>query len=63
MIETDSPYCEVKKTHDSFKYLTIDLPKSKDIRKYDPSELVKGWNEPSRIIEIVNIISNVLNIP
>ena len=63
MIETDSPYCEVKKTHDSFKHLSVDLPKSKDFRKYDKRVLVKGRNEPCRITEILDIISSVISIP
>ena len=60
MIETDSPYCEVKKTHESYRHLTSELPKCKDIRKYNPNELVKGRNEPCRIIEFLEIISNIL---
>ncbi len=60
MIETDSPYCEIKKTHDSFKHLKSELPKAKDIRKYEEGQMIKGWNEPCRIIEVLEIISEVL---
>lgn len=46
MVETDSPYCEVKKTHESFKFLKTELLKFKDIKKYEEGFLVKGRNEP-----------------
>lgn len=49
MLETDSPYCEIRKTHKSYPYVqTGFLAKPKEKKK--PGELVKGRNEPCKIV-------------
>lgn len=45
MIETDSPYCEIKNTHAGIKYVQSSW-QSKKKEKYDPECIVKGRNEP-----------------
>lgn len=45
MIETDSPYCEIKNTHAGISYVKSLWP-SKKKEKYDPDSNVKGRNEP-----------------
>lgn len=45
MIETDSPYCEIKNTHAGITYVKSTWP-SKKKEKYDPECIVKGRNEP-----------------
>ncbi|XP_044494622.1 putative deoxyribonuclease TATDN1 [Mangifera indica] len=45
MIETDSPYCEIKSTHVGITYVKSTWP-SKKKEKYDPECIVKGRNEP-----------------
>lgn len=45
MIETDSPYCEIKNTHAGIKFVKSAWP-SKKKEKYDSECIVKGRNEP-----------------
>lgn len=45
MIETDSPYCEIKNTHAGINFVKSSWP-SKKKEKYDPECIVKGRNEP-----------------
>lgn len=45
MIETDSPYCEIKNTHAGIKFVKSVWP-SKKKEKYDQESIVKGRNEP-----------------
>jgi TatD DNase family protein len=45
MIETDSPYCEIKPTHAGFKHIATTWP-SKKKEKHDENSTVKGRNEP-----------------
>ncbi|KAG8648735.1 hypothetical protein MANES_08G034500v8 [Manihot esculenta] len=45
MVETDSPYCEIKNTHAGIKFIKSLWP-SKKKEKYDQNCIVKGRNEP-----------------
>lgn len=45
MIETDSPYCEIKNTHAGINFVKSIWP-SKKKEKYDQECIVKGRNEP-----------------
>ena len=45
MIETDSPYCEIKNTHAGINFVKSVWP-SKKKEKYDQECTVKGRNEP-----------------
>ena len=49
MLETDSPYCEIKKTHDSYKYVKTTFADVKH-DKYVEGKIVKNRNEPCKII-------------
>lgn len=55
MIETDSPYCEIKNTHASMKYVKTKFP-AKVKNKKKPGDLVKGRNEPCRIVEVFEAV-------
>jgi TatD DNase family protein len=44
MIETDSPYCDIKNTHAGIKLVKSVWP-SKKKEKYEPDSTVKGRNE------------------
>jgi TatD DNase family protein len=48
MIETDSPYCDIKNTHAGIQYVTTTWP-SKKKEKHDFQSLVKSRNEPCQI--------------
>lgn len=45
MIETDSPYCEIKSTHAGVNFVKSKWP-SKKKEKHDQESTVKGRNEP-----------------
>ena len=53
MVETDCPYCEIRKSAASYQYLRTKFP-NKDRKKYDPESeeiaLVKNRNEPCTIV-------------
>lgn len=58
MIETDSPYCEIKNTHAGISFVKSVWP-SKKKEKYDQECLVKGRNEPC-LVRLVILFSLVL---
>ena len=58
MIETDSPYCEIKNTHAGISFVKSVWP-SKKKEKYEQECLVKGRNEPC-LVRLVILFSLVL---
>lgn len=57
MIETDCPYCEMRKSHASFKYVKTISGKSKDAS--DTNIPVKNRNEPSSLIQVLEVLSAI----
>lgn len=58
LLETDCPYCEIKATHASFKYIQTQFPKKPD-KKYDSDSLVKGRCEPCQIVQVAEVVAGV----
>ncbi|KAL0374803.1 UNVERIFIED_CONTAM: putative deoxyribonuclease TATDN1 [Sesamum radiatum] len=56
MIETDSPYCEIKNTHVGINFVKSSWP-SKKKEKYDPDCIVKGRNEPCLVRQVLEVVS------
>ncbi|KAF7851942.1 hypothetical protein BT93_L1653 [Corymbia citriodora subsp. variegata] len=56
MIETDSPYCEIKSTHAGIGYVKTLWP-SKKKEKYDPESIVKGRNEPCLVCQVLEVVA------
>ncbi|XP_026425551.1 putative deoxyribonuclease TATDN1 [Papaver somniferum] len=56
MIETDSPYCEIKNTHAGVKFVKSQWP-SKKKEKYDPECIVKGRNEPCLVKQVLEVVA------
>ncbi|KAL1822563.1 hypothetical protein DCAR_0310382 [Daucus carota subsp. sativus] len=56
MIETDSPYCEIKNTHAGISYVRSLWP-SKKKEKYDEQCLVKGRNEPCLVRQVLEVVA------
>lgn len=50
MIETDSPYCEIKRTHDSFKYVKTSFSERVKKEKMKLGLMCKDRNEPCMIM-------------
>jgi len=58
MIETDSPWCEVKPSHASAKYIKT-IFQSKKKEKYENGYHVKGRNESANIVQILEIMAQI----
>ncbi|EEF38280.1 TatD DNase domain-containing deoxyribonuclease, putative [Ricinus communis] len=56
MIETDSPYCEIKSTHAGISLVKSFWP-SKKKEKYDQDCIVKGRNEPCLIRQVLEVVA------
>ncbi|PKA45777.1 TatD DNase family protein [Apostasia shenzhenica] len=56
MIETDSPYCEIKNTHAGIHFVKSTWP-SKKKEKYDPDSTVKGRNEPCFVRQVLEVVA------
>lgn len=49
MLETDSPWCEVRPTHAGTKFIKTIYPTVKK-EKWQAGSMVKGRNEPANIV-------------
>ena len=58
MIETDAPWCEIKQSHASFKFVQTKFPSVKK-EKWNESSIVKGRNEPCCIVQVLEVIAGV----
>ncbi|XP_065857327.1 uncharacterized protein [Euphorbia lathyris] len=56
MIETDSPYCEIKSTHAGINFVKSIWP-SKKKEKYDQNSIVKGRNEPCLVRQVLEVVA------
>lgn len=73
LLETDSPWCEVRRTHESWKFLSEGFePKFKSVKKDKlakiPQEdwdqyMIKGRNEPCTMDTVAEIVANIKQIP
>ena len=67
LLETDAPWCDIRPTHASFKYLhggtwTAALPASKKKERFVMGEMVKGRNEPCSIRNVLTVVANIRNV-
>lgn len=56
LLETDSPYCDVRPSHAGKQYVKT-VQQAKDKKKYDEHMLVKGRNEPCNIVSVFEVVS------
>ncbi|XP_057438917.1 uncharacterized protein LOC130730817 [Lotus japonicus] len=56
MIETDSPYCEIKNTHAGIGFVRSKWP-SKKKEKHDQECVVKGRNEPCLVRQVLEVVA------
>ncbi|KAG5598463.1 hypothetical protein H5410_029833 [Solanum commersonii] len=61
MIETDSPYCDIKNTHAGIRYVKSSWP-SKKKDKHDQECLVKGRNEPCLVRQVLEVVAGTKGI-
>ncbi|KGQ00886.1 hypothetical protein PAAG_12429 [Paracoccidioides lutzii Pb01] len=64
-LETDGPWCEIRPSHASFKYLegAPALPKSFKKEKWQKGCMVKGRNEPVTICQVAQVVAKIKGIP
>lgn len=56
MVETDSPYCDIKNTHAGIQFVKSVWP-SKKKEKYEPGSTVKGRNEPCLVRQVLEVVA------
>ncbi|KAI1958632.1 hypothetical protein LOZ58_005038 [Ophidiomyces ophidiicola] len=63
-IETDGPWCEIRPSHASFKYVQDApvLPKAFKKERWQKGSMVKGRNEPVAISHVAQVIARVKGI-
>lgn len=61
MLETDSPWCEIRPTHASSKYVKtkFESVKKQNKQKWQRDVLVAGRNEPCTIVQVLEVIAGV----
>ncbi|CAI2179498.1 12979_t:CDS:2 [Funneliformis geosporum] len=66
MIETDAPWCDIRPTHASYKYLNLPeekkllyQPATRKKEKFSWNCMVKGRNEPCCIGQVLYIIASI----
>ncbi|XP_078163013.1 tatD related DNase isoform X1 [Carex rostrata] len=56
MIETDSPYCEIRNTHAGMKFVKS-VWSAKKKEKYESDSPVKGRNEPCYVKQVLEVVA------
>lgn len=56
LLETDSPYCDVRPSHAGRLHVKTML-QAKDKKKYDHNMMVKGRNEPCNIVSVFEVVT------
>lgn len=62
LLETDCPYCDIRKSHPSYKYVQTEFP-SKIEKKFERGILVKGRQEPCHMQQVAEVVAGVKGLP
>lgn len=62
LLETDCPYCEVKRTHPGHQFVKTQF-QTKQEKKFEMGVMVKGRHEPCQIIQVAEVIAGVKGVP
>lgn len=58
LLETDAPWCDIRPTHASYKYVQT-KPESKKKEKFQDGFQVKGRNEPCNIVQVLEVVAAI----
>jgi TatD DNase family protein len=61
LLETDCPYCDVKRTHAGYQFVKTLFP-TKPEKKFELGFGVKGRNEPCNIVQVAEVIAGARGI-
>lgn len=61
LLETDAPWCSIKATHPSFKYISTTFPTIKK-EKFVAGKLVKDRNEPCLMLNVLEAVAQIRNV-
>eukprot|EP01066_Platyproteum_vivax_P015582 Platyproteum_vivax@DN686_c0_g1_i1.p2 len=61
LLETDAPWCEMKHTHASFKFVRSQFKKAKKPGVGPNNTMVKGRNEPACLIQVAEAVFGLHN--
>ncbi|CCD25238.1 3'-5'-exodeoxyribonuclease NDAI_0E04210 [Naumovozyma dairenensis CBS 421] len=69
LLETDAPWCEIRRTHESFKYLKEFIIPYKSVKRDKlaklsmeddwPTTMIKSRNEPCTMEQVATVVANV----
>jgi len=62
MLETDCPYCDIRNSHASSKYLKTPFPKVTKEKYKCGEKMNKDRNEPCTMIQVAEVVSQLLGI-
>uniref|UniRef100_A0A8D8JYB5 Deoxyribonuclease TATDN1 n=1 Tax=Culex pipiens TaxID=7175 RepID=A0A8D8JYB5_CULPI len=63
MVETDSPWCEIRPSHAGSKHVQTKLPAVKKKEKWDKDMLIAGRCEPVMIRQVLEVLAGVKDKP
>ncbi|KAF7683715.1 putative deoxyribonuclease TATDN1 like protein [Astathelohania contejeani] len=58
VVESDAPYCKIKRSHASYKYVKTEF---EETRKFKEGFGMKSRNEPRGVLQVVEALSNCLD--
>eukprot|EP00887_Chlorella_sp_A99_P000630 scaffold5.g630.t1 len=56
LLETDSPWCEIRPSHAGFKHVQTKY-EAKDRKKHEAGKMVKSRNEPACIAQVLEVVA------
>ncbi|XP_065897209.1 deoxyribonuclease TATDN1-like [Dysidea avara] len=59
LLETDAPWCEIRPTHASSKFVTTQFPPAKKKEKWESGCSVKSRNEPRNLLHVLEVVAGV----
>ena len=62
MIETDCPYCEIKRTSEGYQYVETKFDGRLKKEKMKVGSICRDRNEPCFIIQVLEVLAKIKNV-